>query len=90
MYNHLFQKVTTSEKVEVIDCLENQKFENKPSKNKLISLIDIPKATYYAFKNHKPCKTEIKRKDIKNKIYNLFYNWTEIYEAPKLYNEYCK
>lgn len=90
MYIHLFKEITTSEKVEVIDYLETQNFEDKLSKNKLISLLDVSKATYYSIKNHVASKTEIKRNEVKANIYDLFYEWNEIYGAPKLYKELCK
>lgn len=52
--------------------------------------LDVSKATYYAIKNHVPCKMEIKRNSVKRNIYSIFYEYNEIYGAPKLHNELCK
>ncbi len=76
--------------MEVIDYLDIQQFESKPSKNTLIATLELSKATYYAIKKHKPSKTEIKRNEIKVNISEMFYCFNEIYGAPRLHKELCK
>lgn len=90
MHIHLLEEITPSEKVELLDYLDGVKFNNKPSKNKMLKIINIPKATYYCIKNHIPSDTECRRNEIKNNIHDTFFEFKEIYGSPKLYNELIK
>lgn len=91
MHKHLFKKIKADEKVETIDYLYNQSYEElKPSKTKIITVTGINEATYYAIKGHTPSKAEIKREECKRLILNKYYEFKEIYGAPKIYEEICK
>lgn len=90
MHNHLFEEITIQEKVETIDYLNTLEYENKPSKNCIMNIIGINKSTYYKIKNHKPSSTEIKRNEVMYEIERIFYQFNEIYGAPKIYQELKK
>lgn len=90
MRNHLLEEVTSPEKVETIDYICEQDFDDKPSKTKVIEVVGLSKSTYYSIKNHKPSKTEIKRTTVMSEIHREFFKWDEVYGAPKLHKELVK
>ena len=90
MHIHLLEKITPSEKVELIDYLDDYLFDDKPSKNKILKIINISKATYYCIKNHVPSIMECRRNKIKENIHDTFFEFKEIYGSPKIYHELIK
>ncbi len=87
---HFLDQITLNEKVEIIDYLERQDYSIPISKNKIISTIGISKSSYYSVKNHVKSATELRRDEVKSRIYLLFYEFKKVYGAPKIHAELIK
>lgn len=91
MYNHLFEEVTISEKVEIINFMKEQEFEYyNPTTVSMISILNLNKSTYYNQLNQTVSKSQLTKERIKNEIYNLFYEYKSIYGSPKIHAELVK
>lgn len=77
--------------MEAVDYLVDQHYKIKqPSKDQVLSAVDISKSIYHSIKNHKPTITEIKRIERCNEIERLFKKFNEIYGSPKILAELVK
>lgn len=85
MHCHLLKKINSADKISAFNELNNQIYKHKkPSKRKLMELVDLPKSTYYDSNIKKTTLSKENKIKVQERIVEIFEDSGQVYGANKL------